>query len=483
MRVLYMDIDTMRADHLGCYGYHRDTSPNIDRIAAEGVRFNQCYTPDAPCLPSRTALFSGRFGIHNGVINHGGVAADVPHEGAPRGFKSDFSNSVWMSRLRQAGYHTVSISPFAERHSAWHFYAGFSEMYNTGKSGGERADEVLPVALDWLRKNGQQDNWFLQVNLWDPHTPYRTPEEYGNPFADDPPPDWLTDEMRQKHYQSYGPHSAREPWGYGPPPNPDRFPRAPGEIASMADYRRWIDGYDVGIRYADDHVGKVMAELESLGVLDDTAVIVSTDHGENQGELNVYGDHQTADYITSRIPLIVRWPGMRSGVAEDGFCYNVDLAATVTELCGGSIPDVWDGESFGTAMRGEGWGGREYVVVSQGAWSCQRSVRFGPWMLIRTYHDGLKDFPPVMLFNVAEDPHETQDLAASRPEVVNEGLAILERWHAEAMATSPRDVDPMWTVVREGGPLHTRSDLRSYCKRLRETGRGHHAEALEARHG
>jgi len=77
MRILYYDIDTLRADHLRCYGYLRDTSPNIDRLAGEGVRFEHCYVSDAPCLPSRASMFTGRFGIHTGVVNHGGLAADI----------------------------------------------------------------------------------------------------------------------------------------------------------------------------------------------------------------------------------------------------------------------------------------------------------------------------------------------------------------------------------------------------------------------
>ena len=101
MRILYLDIDALRPDHLGCYGYHRNTSPNIDRMAEQGVRFTNYYTPDAPCLPSRTALFSGRFVIHNGVVNHGARAADIPLEGETRKFRSAFSVSVWMSRLRE----------------------------------------------------------------------------------------------------------------------------------------------------------------------------------------------------------------------------------------------------------------------------------------------------------------------------------------------------------------------------------------------
>src|SRR6266581_2484069 len=98
MRILYIDIDSLRPDHLGCYGYtpSRDTSPNIDSLAQQGVRFDNCYVSDAPCLPSRTALWSGRFGIHNGVINHGGIAADPFIEGAGRMFRSTLGRTNWM---------------------------------------------------------------------------------------------------------------------------------------------------------------------------------------------------------------------------------------------------------------------------------------------------------------------------------------------------------------------------------------------------
>ena len=71
------------------------------------------------------------------------------------------------------------------------------------------------MAIDWIERNASSDNWFLHVNCWDPHTPYRTPEEFGNPFADDPLPAWLTDEFRQHPWDGFGPHSAQEPHGYG----------------------------------------------------------------------------------------------------------------------------------------------------------------------------------------------------------------------------------------------------------------------------
>jgi len=91
MRLLYLDIDTLRSDHLGCYGYHRATTPDIDAVAAGGVRFANVYASDVPCLPSRAALMSGAFGIRNGVVNHGGTGAELRSEGPTRGFLSRYA--------------------------------------------------------------------------------------------------------------------------------------------------------------------------------------------------------------------------------------------------------------------------------------------------------------------------------------------------------------------------------------------------------
>ncbi len=495
MRVLYLDIDSLRPDHLGCYGYCRDTSPNIDRVAAGAVRFTNCYTPDAPCLPSRTAMFSGRFGIHTGVVNHGGTAADPLPVGRPREFMSSLWNTAWPALIARQGLYPCCVSPFPQRHSAFHVLAGFREWHNAGKNGTETADEIFPAARDWLEKNANGENWFLHVNFWDPHTPYQAPESFGNPFAGEPLDDWLTAELLAEQYASYGPHSAHDP----PLQGTGRFPRMPDEIATLDDYRRWIDGYDCGVRYADEHVGRLLNVLADQGVLDETAIIVSADHGENLGEHNVYGDHQTADYCTSRIPMIVNWPGVAPR-ADDRLLYNVDLAAAVVEKLGGAVPGTgrgwssalpdgmlpWDGHAALVQLDGaDPTCRRDSLVVSQCAWACQRAVRWDRWLLIRTYHAGWKAFRPVQLHDVVDDPHMTVDRTSDRPDLVNHGLAILEGWVADQMAVSRHQFDPLWNVMREGGPLHTRNRKRNagYLKRLRETGRAHHAEHLEAVYG
>ena len=140
MKILYLDLDTLRPDHLGCYGYPRATSPSIDRMAREGMRFANFYTPDAPCLPSRAAMMTGQFGIHNGVVNHGGVCADRLVDGDTRGFRDSmaFGGSL-INVYRDAGLHTCYVGGFGERHSAYWYYAGFHEVHDTAKGGMESA--------------------------------------------------------------------------------------------------------------------------------------------------------------------------------------------------------------------------------------------------------------------------------------------------------------------------------------------------------
>ena len=371
----------------------------------------------------------------------------------------------------------MSFSPFAERHSAWWFCAGWREQHNTGKGGNEIADDVAPGAIEWIRGNARRDNWLLHVNLWDPHTAYRTPEAFGNPFENEPLEGWYTEERRRRQWEGFGPGGPQEPGGgYG------RFqgvPRQPAQIASLADYKRHIDGYDTGILYADTWCGRILNALADEGVLDDTVIVITSDHGENQGELGVIGDHATADHITSRVPMVVRWPGLPGPRADTGLHNQVDVAATMVELLGGEVPPHWDGRSFAAALRQGRSDGRPYVVFGQMCWSCMRGVRWDDHVFLRTYHTGLKDLPARMLFDVARDPHETHDLAPSQPSLADRGQALLETWTAAMMAGSPPASDPLWTVLREGGPYHTRNELAFYCDRLRDTGRAHHAEFLQ----
>jgi arylsulfatase A-like enzyme len=485
--ILYIDIDSLRPDHLGCYGYHRATSPNIDKIANEGLRFENVYASDVPCHPSRTALWSGRHGRRTGVVGHGGTACEPFREGASREWAGTFQDDGWMKALRNLGYHTATFSSFGERHGTWHWYAGFNEVFNCGKEGLENAEEVILPAIDWVNRKGTEKPWFLHVNVWDPHTPYRVPSEYGDPFANEPLPEWLTQDVLDKCLAGYGPHSANEPTGFDNEGPDTEFDRAPVPLDTLSKVREWFNGYDTGVHYADYYVGKLIDTLKDRGLYDDTIIVISADHGENLGELNVWGDHQTADRHTCNIPLIIRWPGDDAiNGTDNNLHYHFDWAATLIDRLGGDVPAVWDGESFSENLGTPSSSGREHLILSQGAWAVQRSVVFlaegCTWLMMRSYHDGYKNLAPIMLFNLTHDPHEQSCQAETRPDLVAQAMAIMDDWQGDMAIRSPSDVDPLMTVMREGGPFHTAGMLPDYLKRLEETGRAEHAQKLRLIH-
>ncbi|MFL2109949.1 sulfatase family protein [Marinilactibacillus psychrotolerans] len=479
MKLLFIDVDSLRPDHLGCYGYHRNTSPNIDRIAERGIRFTKYYASDAPCKPSRTAFTTGKFGIRTGVVDHGGKATNLRNSEKNSDFKDGLETFSLPGILRQKGLETVLVSTFHERHSAWHFAAGWNQIFNCGKLGDEIASEVTPIALKWLKSNTDKDNWCLYLNYWDPHTPYRTPESYGKPFRNDPLPDWLTKEKLEKDRQLAGPHSAREVDMYWNKPLPE-YPRYPTEIKDMDDMRKLIDGYDTGIRYMDDHLGQIFEELDNQGILDEVAVIITGDHGENLGELGIYAEHATADKGTCNIPMILSLPEMKDSRIDDNFHYNMDILPTLAEWLNVEADPEWDAKSFAPALSGQSYKDRKFLVISQCSHVCQRSVLFDKWLYIRTYHDGFHLFEKHMLFDLEEDPYEQHNLAETREDIVREAIGLLNEWHDEMMAKMTEPVDPLWTVMNEGGPYHAKGNLEMYInQRLLPTGRTEAVEKLK----
>ena len=488
MRVLMFDIDTLRADHMGCYGYGRNTTPVMDEIAKDGVRFEDFYCPNAPCLPSRASMVTGLYGVHSGIVGHGGTAADLRLQGRNRSFTEELSENNLFMQFRRAGMHTVSFSTFAERHSAWWFNAGFNECYNVGNRGGESAEMVTPHVLDWLERNGKEDNWMMHVHYWDPHTPYRTPADFESPFADQPlPDDWITDEIFEEHLLHIGPHGANEinMW------NDDTFaqwPKHPGRLTCREDAKHFIDLYDDGVRFTDDNIGQIIGWLKAHDLYDDDlAIIITSDHGEDLGEFGVYGEHGMADEPVCRIPMIVKWPGMLKGHVAKGFHDNVDLLPTMRELLGTPLV-TWDGlrhdgVSFAKTLQDGSDCSKPCAVLVQCAHVCQRSVRFDDYLYMRTTHGGYHLLPDEMLFNVKEDPHQRRDLAAERPDLCAKGAKLILDWNDQMMKTSRFDADPMWTVMREGGPENCRGALEKYMKRIEGTPREYGIALLKEKYG
>jgi choline-sulfatase len=482
MRILYIDLDCCRADHLSVNGYPRPTSPNLERIAAEGVTFEHCYCANSPCVPSRASLFSGRFGFNNGVVAHHGTGE---HFRFPSyGHWRDPERPMLQHHLWQHGFKTVSFSCFADRHNAWWFSAGWEELHTfTRKRGQERADEVNAAFLPWLRAHGREDNWFIHLHYWDIHSHYRTPSSWLEMFHDLPAPPWPDQTTIEQHQEMYGPRTAVDLYtgyergaggGYQRP-----VPYMPDAIRTVDDFKLLIDGYDASIAYTDHHIGQVLGTLGNLGILDETIIIVSGDHGDSFGEHGQYMDHGIANEAVHHIPMIVRWPGVtRQGRCAE-FIYGMDLGPTLCEMLGLPLPSGWDGRSFAAALRGEPFSGWPYQVWEHGIYTFTRAVRTPDWLMILVLHPGLYPYDePILLHDMRADPHQTHNLAAQRPDVVGQLMAYLTTWRQEQLQKGSAP-DPLEAMVSTGPFLYYTPE--QMFERLERTGRAARIPELKAR--
>ena len=447
MRIIYFDIDSLRPDHLGCYGYDRPTSPTIDALAAEGMRFDRYYCSDSPCMPSRHALISGRFGINNGVVTHGGPASKMTLDerlyGGPQAH-----NQLLQRAIRENGYDTICFSNFAFRHCATWFSLGWTEFHSPSVGfGNEAAEEVNAPLLRWLKNNGDRDNYFLYINYWDPHRIYKMDASWADRFNEYPvTQDWPDEEAIDRHGSMSGKFTAFGQF----PNNKSIVPLMPDAVTNRADFEHMITGYDASIAYTDYHVQQVIDALDAHGVMDDTAVIISADHGDNFGEHGIYSDHVCADEAIHNVPFIVRWPELTEpGSVCDEMLYNVDFSAGLCELTGGEVPEHYDGQSLAGFLRGETPFSRDHLVWGHGLYTLQRAVRTREHLMVRTYDDFGYEFDPVELYDMGADRFQTHNLCSEQPELVAQMDHCLVQWlHEQSM--KPYSIpDPMQVVLKQ----------------------------------
>ena len=469
MRIIYFDIDCLRPDHLGCYGYDRPTSPHIDAVAEEGMRCENYYCCSSPCLPSRTAWSSGRFGIRNGVCSNHTAGAKYSmrerHYGGP-----EPENECLMRQLRKHGYDTISFSNFADRHNAMWFMRGWSEFHTPNLKGGyETAEEVNEPLMSWLKTNATRENYLVHINYWDVHRVYKMDASWADRFDGMPvSQEWPDEATIQAHQSIEGPFTAQWQFPQGESP----YPLMPGSVSSRADFEHMVTGYDASIAYVDDYLGKVLEELDRQGVLDDTAIIISGDHGDAFGEHGIYSDHVCADECIHNIPLIIRWPGVSGeNASSDTLLYNVDLGPTLCDLLGIPAPEDWDGESFRENLAGAGGLDREYVVWDHGLYAVQRAVRTRTHLMIRTYDNYGYPFEPVELYNMIEDPYQTTNIRDEHPELVAELSQSMEDWIQEQRMKGHNIPDPLDEIMRErGDQVNSSAQWAGLAKHLKKSG-------------
>ncbi|MCB9916452.1 MAG: sulfatase [Planctomycetes bacterium] len=362
--MLLVSIDTLRADHLGCYGYERDTSPNLDALAARGARFERTFASTSWTLPSHLSMLTGLPVSGHGICDDRlWSRTDADGEPVPVTMHGTFLPEV----LRAAGYRTggfytwkyleprFGFGPGFEVYERWGhtFYSHpevapeFERLRAAGDTDGLKAlaakhpalfdatrqssPETIDRALAWIdeaRAETPDAPLFTFVHLFDVHDPYTPPAPYDAKF--DPDYD--------------GPIDGKNVTSPDSPVRADMDPRDLAHLVAL---------YDGGIAWVDSEVGRLLAGLETRGLLADTLVMVVSDHGE---EFFEHGGktHRAALYRESvHVPWIVAWPGhVPAGVTIGGSTGLVDLAPTVCGLVGLSGPDGATGRDLAPVLRG-----------------------------------------------------------------------------------------------------------------------------------
>ena len=249
-----------------------------------------------------------------------------------------------------------------------------------------------------------------------------------------------------------------------------RWPNMPARMRTRADFEHLINGYDGAIRGVDAQLGRVFAALQEAGVWDETAIIISADHGEAFGELGQYMEHGSASPTVHHVPLIVRWPGLTPpAIVCDDLIYSLDLAPTVCQALGLDAPAGWSGRSLVPQLRGENDPHpRERLVLSHGLHCRQRTVFDGRWAFVRTYEPSYYEYSPRMLFDLESDPHQTRDLAPQMPARVAEMEAYLLSWERAAVEKTGLP-DPMRAI--SDIPVNVLGGVEAHLAVLRAEGR------------
>jgi arylsulfatase A-like enzyme len=426
MNVILLSLDTLRADHLSCYGYRRLTSPHIDRVAAQGTLCTEFFSPHIPTHPGYTTMLTGRDAVSHQIVCQGGTV----EPGEDVRFLAEI--------LAEQGYRTAAVDNLGR----W-LTRGF-QTYQTYRwpldvdQPWRKAEAVNAAALPLLAElaaGGQP--FFLFVHYWDPHTPYLPPPPFDRMF--------YGGDERDPANRSMAPVFAFEPFG-------DYFRSWMGHVT---DIQYVIAQYDAEIAYLDATLSAFFTRLDELGLSDDTLLILNADHGECLDEHECWFDHHGLYDQNLHVPLILRCPGLiPAGQRLGGILRQQDLAPAILDALGlGELAAAnrMDGVSFLPLLRaGDSSGVCDTLFVTENSWMKKRGVRTRRWKLILAHQPDFHGKPPVELYDLAADPAETVNVAGERADVVAELTGQYDDWLTGRMAASGKP-DPQ---SYQGTSLH-----------------------------
>jgi arylsulfatase A-like enzyme/cytochrome c-type biogenesis protein CcmH/NrfG len=363
--VVLITIDTLRPDHLHCYGYDKIETPNIDSVANDGIRFQQAYTPVPITLPSHSVILTGTYPMMSGMHDFSGnnLSPEQP---------------TLATVLRARGYDTGAVIAaavldrrFGLNHGFDFYYDhfDFSRLAETNLDLMERpANEVIDQALSWLARPRKRP-FLLWVHLYDPHHPYTPPAPFSERYKSDP--------------------------------------------------------YDGEIAFADTQLGRLLGYLKKHGLYNEALLVISGDHGEGLGE---HGEKTHGFFVynsTLHVPLIIKpphWEKIAKKIQSDDVSL-VDLMPTMLGLLGMPVPPKVQGKDLakelieGGKLKDSPLYSETYLPRIHFDWSELRGLQ------VPGYH--FIDGPKPELFDLSHDPHELHNLYGEKRAVSGELLAQL----------------------------------------------------------
>jgi uncharacterized sulfatase len=419
--ILFFFTDQQRWDTCGCYGQRLATTPTLDRLAAEGVRFANTFSCQPVCGPARACLQTGRYatevgchtnhrllppdeptiakllratGYEAGYIGKWHLASTGPHGGA-----DDFRTRA-VPPERRGGYEDYWLAADALEHTSHGWEGGylFDQHMNRVDFPGYRVDSQTDFALDYLRSRDRRKPWFLFLSYLEPHH-----------------------QNDRNHYE--GPEGSRERFaGYD----------VPGDLVDTdGDWRENYPDYLGACWSLDRNLGRIVSELERLRMRDDTLIIFTSDHGSHFRTRN--GEYKRSCHEGSiRVPLVINGPGFRGGAVIEEVVSLIDLPPTVVAAAGARVPAAMRGRAVQPLVDGGApdWPHEVFVQISES--QCGRAIRTTRWKysVVAPHTSGYEPagrlYMEEFLYDLDTDPHERCNLVTD-PTLSTIRAALRER--------------------------------------------------------
>lgn len=405
--ILIFAIDSIRRDHMSCYGYRRLTTPHFDRLAARGTLVENAFSPYIPTTPAYSSMLTGQDVISHQMVSLG-----------PKG-PLDPKHPTFPEILKKAGYTSTVVGFDGGFYRGFDKYLNFEGWLAWEDRPARKAENLNAVTLpemDRLHKTGKP--WMLFLRHMDPHSPYLPPPPFDSMFYSKNP--------CAKGNKSMEPVKAFKPFrdfhlSWMPP--------------GITDKDFVIAQYDGELAYMDACCARILTRLEELGCAEETLVVITGDHGETLYDHDCHFDHHGLYEPTLVVPLIYYWPGkVPAGNRINAYSAHEDLIPTILDVCGlkGLAKGVkFDGVSLKKYFDQPEASPRSEFYISECTWMRKHGWRTPIWKFWDALEPDFHGKPPVELYNLIEDPEEKENLAEKEPAVVELLRARMNAWIAK----------------------------------------------------